>query len=74
MKALKSDLCERISRAGLRLPLDGTPFQFDGKWYAARRVPTARIECNAFGLCGWLCEVTYFVVPVLATFALWCWL
>lgn len=42
MKAWKSELAKRMQAAGVRIPLDGRPFQFDGRWYVAKFLPTPR--------------------------------
>jgi hypothetical protein len=40
MKAAMSHLGRRMLRAGVRIPLDGQPFCFEGKWYVAKFIPT----------------------------------
>ncbi len=39
MKALKSALAAKLVQAGVRIPLDGKPFQFEGRCYRAKAVP-----------------------------------
>ena len=40
MKALKSELANKIIRSGIKIPSTGK-FLFEGKWYIVRRVPKA---------------------------------
>lgn len=39
MKACQSELARRMLRARVRIPLNGKPFFFEGKWYVAKFTP-----------------------------------
>ena len=48
MKALMSNLARRLMLSARRVPMDGSPFEFEGKTYRVVKVPAPRIRAK-----GW---------------------
>lgn len=50
MKALKSALAARMQAAGVRIPQDGSPFEFEGVTYRAVTVPAPQPAPQQMGI------------------------